>query len=88
MRLLCVLAQAVDDQVEVAGAARMALGLRAVDVVLERLESDHVLRGFDAHGHLVAVIGAGAHQPVDGRADERAEDLAFLSDATVAFALG
>jgi len=48
--------------------------------VLEAAEPEQVFRRLDAHAHLVAVVGAGVREPVDDRADRRAEDQVALGD--------
>ena len=83
-----VLAQAVDGQVEVARAARLALGLGAEDEVLEAAEAEQVLRRFDADAHLVAVVGPRVGEAVDDRADGRAQDQPALGDLPRALMVG
>jgi hypothetical protein len=83
-----VLAQAVDRQVEVARAARLALGAGAVDEVVEATQPDHVLARLHGDAHLVAVVGAGVREPVHHRAHQTAQDAAALGDLTCALGVG
>jgi hypothetical protein len=83
-----VLAQAVRDEVEVAGPGSDTLRLRPLDVVLEAVEAsldppragepEQVLGRLDEDGHLVAVVLAAVMEAMHGRSDRRPEDRASL----------
>jgi hypothetical protein len=57
-----------------------ALDGRAVDVLLEMQQPDHVFWRLDAHPHLVAVVSPGQRDPMYARTHFAAQDRADFCD--------
>lgn len=55
---------------------------RPINPLLEALQADHILRGFDANPHLVAIVGAGQMEAMSGRADGGSENQVRLGDVS------
>ena len=86
-----VLAQAVGDQVEVAGPRTGAFGLRSLDPVLEaegipyallarQSQPQQVLGRLDEHGHLVTIVLAAVMEAVHRRPDRCPQDRSLLDE--------